>query len=75
MTTEDDELLDKFEARVRMHHDAEAENDRLREALRRIAFLRPAGATPKLVNGALIEQIEKIALDAISKAEPPPSRR
>jgi hypothetical protein len=48
-------------------HDAEAENDRLREALQQIAFLRPAGATPKLVKGELIERIERIALAALAR--------
>lgn len=33
-------------------------------ALRKIAFLRSAGATPKMVKGELIESIEKIALTA-----------
>ena len=38
-------------------------------ALRRIAFLRPAGATPKMVKGELIEKIETIAMSAIARAE------
>ena len=41
------------------------EIERLRSALKQIAFLRPFGATPKLIKGELVEQIERIALDAI----------
>ena len=41
------------------------EIERLRKALTRIAFLRPAGATPKMVKGELVEQIERIALTAL----------
>jgi hypothetical protein len=46
--------------------DAADEITRLRRALREIAYARPAGATPKAVNGELIERIEKIALAALS---------
>lgn len=46
----------------------EAENRDLRAALKRIAFMRPAGATPKLVKGELVESMEKIALAALARA-------
>lgn len=48
-----------------------AEIARLRAALKNIAFLRPAGATPKMVRGTLIELIEKIALAALSTTHNP----
>ena len=38
---------------------------RMDAALREIAFKRPGGATPKLVKGSLVEEIERIALDAL----------
>ena len=37
-------------------------------ALKQIAFARPAGETPKKIDGKLIERIEIIALTALSKA-------
>lgn len=50
---------------------AEHENaDTLRAALKKIVFLRPAGAIPKQVSGALIERIEEIAITALSLPAP-----
>lgn len=38
-------------------------------ALHTIALLRKPGATPKLVSGEIVEEIEKLALAALAKAE------
>ncbi len=51
-----------------MTRDLTEREQQMLAALKRIAFLRPAGATPKMVKGELIEQIEKLALAAIAKA-------
>lgn len=37
----------------------------MREALTKIAYMRPVGSTPRTVKGELIERIEKVALAAL----------
>lgn len=55
----------EFAAEARDLRAAAQSLDALLTALSQIAFLRPAGATPRTVRGDLLEKIERIALDAI----------
>lgn len=70
LEAERDDLLDKLDARISMHHDIEEVLDDTLAALREIAWSRPLGPT----RSKAIERLERIAIDALGAASSPPNK-